>query len=249
MQDLNDKLTILHTVDDVAFQDLSMSAFNFLKGNFEVSDTLYVGFRKPINALFFSVQTPSGDGAEIEGEYFSDNWSALELHDETEALGASGFVRWVTPEDQTTTTIDGKSLYWVRLTMVLDNSATLSGVGPLLCSEEDLTTINFNLEEDASNILKAIVGARNLMCKELQASPWDILNLPDVSDAAAFLALSIIYSNQSDRDNDHYRILASDYLSQYKSLKAKIAITIDRNDNGVVDDGEKVKSSVVYFER
>lgn len=249
MQDLNDKLTVLHTVDGVTFEDLSMSAFNFLKGNLEITDTLYVGFRKPINSLFFNVVTPSGDGAEIEGEYFGADWTSLDLHDETEAFSASGFVRWLTPDDQAATTVNGKSLFWVRLTCALDNASTVSGIGPLLCSEEDLLAVNFSLEEDSPNILKAMVAARNLMCKELQVSAWDILNVPDVNDAATFLSLSIIYSNQSDRDNDHYRTLATDYLSQYKSLKAKVAITIDRNDNGVVDEGETVKSSVVYFER
>lgn len=250
MQDLNDKLTVLHTVDGVAFEDFSMSAFSFSKGTFEVSNTLYVGFRKPLNSLFISVTSGSPDDSDMDAEYWNGtSWTALELHDQTEALSASDFVRWVSPADQATTSVSGKSLYWVRLNLLLDSPVTLSGIGPLLCSEEDLREVDYNLDEESPKILKAMVAARNLIAKEMQVSPWDILNLPDVSDAATFLSLSNVYFNQSDRDDDHYAGLAKAYLSRYSALKPKLGIAIDQNDNGVADDGEKVRSTVVYLER
>lgn len=249
MQDLMDKLTVLHTEDGVAFEDVSMSAFSFLKGNFSASDTLYVGFRKPVNALFFAMQTGSPDDSSLEAQYWNGAWTNLDLHDETEALTASGFVRWVSPADQLVSTVNGKSLFWVKFTMLVDTPVVISGVGPLLCCEEDLRGVDFSLEEESTNILKAMVTARNLICKEMQVSPWDILNLPDVSDAATFLSLSYIYSNQSDREDDHYQAQSQAYMQRYVSLKQKLGILVDVNDNGVADKGEKVTSGVVYFER
>ncbi len=249
MQDLNDKLVVLHTVDGVSFDDVSMSAFNFFKGTFSVEDTLYVGFRKPISSVFVGVESAGSETSGLTAEYFNGSWSDLELHDETSALAESGLVRWVTPTDQTQSEVNGKSLFWIKLNYVTDTAAVLMGVGPMLCTAEDLHGVDFNLDETPLNILKAIVSARNLMCKELQVSPWDLLNLPEVTDAATFLALSSIYFNQSDRPEDNYHALYLDFLGSYRSLKAKIAITIDRNGDGIADAGEKVVSRVVYFER
>jgi hypothetical protein len=249
MQDLNDKLTVLHTEDGVSFEDLSMSAFSFLRGNFSASDTLYVGFRKPINALFFAIQTGSGADAELNAQYWNGSWTSLDLHDETEALAASGFVRWLSPSDQTASAVNGKTLLWVKFSLLVDAPVVISGVGPLLCCEDDLRGVDFSLEEESENILKAMVSARNLICKEMQVSPWDILNLPDVTDAATFLSLSYIYANQSDREDDHYHALSQAYMQRYASLKPKLGILVDVNGNGASDEGEKVRPGVVYFER
>lgn len=248
MQDLKDKLTVLHTDDGVAFEDVSMSAFNFLKGAFTASDTLYVGFRKPLNALFVALQTPGVD-ASLEAEYWNGSWTALELHDETSSLSESGFVRWLSPVDQSASDVNGKSLFWVRFNLLVDAPISIAGVGALLCSEEDLRGVDFSLDESSENILKSMVTARNLICKEMQVSVWDILNFPDITDAATFLSLSYIYSNQSDRDDDHYAALSQAYMVRYSSLRQKLGILIDANDNGKADDGVKVKSGVVYLER
>ncbi len=249
MQDLNDKLTVLRSEDGVVFDDESMSAFSFFKSTFQVTDELYVGFRKPITSMFVGVTVGSSDDSEVSAQYWNGAWVDLPLHDETDALSASGFVRWIQPTDQVANTVNGKSLFWIKLSLLLDTPVTIQGVGPLLCSEDDLRGIDYSLDETPTNILKAMVAARTLICKEMQVSPWDILNIPDVTDAATFLSLSNIYYNQSDREDDHYKTLGDDYYTRYSNLKDKLGITIDANDNGVADESEKTKPSVVYLER
>ena len=62
-------------------------------------------------------------------------------------------------------------------------------------------------------------------------------------------SLFFLYHNRSDRPDDHYSALAQGYLDDYRTLKAKLALTIDRNDNGKVDEGERQTSRFVRFER
>lgn len=250
MQDLKDKLTVLQTSDGTTFSDISAEAFSLTKGTIEVSGTLYVGFRKPVSSLFFAVPPTNTNDAALTASYWNgSSWQLLDTLDESGHLSAPGFVRWETPEDEEATSVDGKTLAWYRFIVSSDEPATLIGIGPMLCSEDDLTGISFRLQEEPERILKAMATATKLMCQEMQLSAWDLLNKPDVSQAAAFLALSLIYADQSDRPDDHQAILAQDARASYKSLKAKIAITVDSNDNGRADTGERRTSRVVYFER
>lgn len=249
MQDLKDKLTVLHTDDGTEFEDFSTTAFNFFKGTFNVEQALYVGFRKPLNTLYFAVKTGSSQDSMLEAHYWNGSWTGLELHDESEALSGSGFIRWQTPSDQTASEVNGKSLFWIRFNLAVDSPVELQGIGALLCSEEDLRCVDFSLDDSPENILKAMVSARNLLCKEMQVSAWDLLNFPDVTDAATFLSLSNVYANQSDRQDDHYMTLSKTYLGSYYSLKPKLGIHIDANDNGKPDDEEKTRPGVTYLER
>lgn len=249
MQDLKDKLTVLHTEDGVVFEDFSMSAFNFIKGTFEVEHTMYVGFTKPLNTLFFAIKNGSPEGSAFDAQYWNGAWTNLELHDESEALATSGFVRWQTPSDHTASHINGKSMFWVKFSLLVDSPVEIRGIGALLCSEEDLRCVDFSLDDTQENILKAMVSARNLLCKEMQVSAWDLLNFPDVTDATTFLSLANIYANQSDRQDDHYMALSKNYLASYYSLKSKLGIQVDKNGDGIADEQEKRRPGVTYLER
>lgn len=250
MQDLNDKLTVLHTADGTAFENFSLAAFSFFKRQFSASASIYIGFRKPVNSLYFGVSTGSPTNSTIGAEYWNGiAWTALPIHDETGALAVSEFIRWVKPIDQAASTVSNSTLYWVRFTLSVSAPVILSGIGPLLCSEDDLRNVDYNLDETSPKILKAMVAARNLITKEMQVSAWDILNLPDISDAATFMSLSNIYFNQSDRDGDHFEALAKAYLARYNDLRPKLGIGVDANNNGQTDAGEKVRNSTVYLER
>jgi hypothetical protein len=249
MQDLKDKLTVLHTTDGVAFADKSADAFDLLRGSLTVSVMFYVGFRKPVNTLFFAVPTSNSNAGTWTVSYYDGTWKALDAHFDSPSFTESGFVRWLEPASETSIATGGKTLYWYKFTHSTSSSVSLSGIGPLLCSAHDIEDLDFNVDEPSDTKLKAMVAARNYMCKEMQISAWDLLNVPDVSDAATFYALYVLYSNRSDRPDDHYAILASDYLEKYKALKSKVAVTIDRDDDGKQDDGERQTSRTVYFER
>lgn len=254
MQDLKDKLTVLHTTDGSTFTSLTSEAFSLLAGTFTVSHTVYVGFRKPFRSVFISVPTNTNAGTWTVS-YYNGAWTQLDALFDSPSLTASGFIRWEEPtdandeNDEVETTVNGTDLFWYKLQHSTTSSVSLQGVGPLLCSASDLRELDFNLDETDANILKAMASARNRMVKELQISAWDLLNIAEVSEAAAHLALYFIYYNASDRPDDHQRIVAQDHLETYKILKAQIPLTVDTNDNGKEDSGEKQVSRSVSFVR
>jgi hypothetical protein len=249
MQDLKDKLTVLHTTDGVSFQNHSADALDLLRGGFSVSNTIYIGFKKPVGSLFVAVPTSNTNTGAWTASYYTTTWTALDAHFDSSDFSQSGFIRWLEPEGEAQTTVNGSTLYWYRLQHSSGSTASITGIGPLLCSSRDIEELDFNVDEDAATQLKAMVSARNIITKEMQVSAWDLLNVQDVSEAAAFYSLHLLYTNRSDRPDDHYAVVAQGYLDDYRSLKAKIATSIDRNDNGKLDEGERQTSRTVYFER
>jgi len=69
---------------------------------------------------------------------------------------------------------------------------------------------------------------------------WDILDKNEIKDAAAYLAISLIYFNLSDQPEDNWAVKAAKYDSMYRELIKTIYLTIDKNDDGEIDDTEKL---------
>jgi hypothetical protein len=65
---------------------------------------------------------------------------------------------------------------------------------------------------------------------------WDLLDIAEVKQGAVYLAMSKIYYNMSDSENDIWAIKAGEYFNKYESMINIAATTIDFNDNGASDD-------------
>jgi hypothetical protein len=244
MKNLKDRLTILHTTNNVTFSDLSNPAFDFLRDPIGVSKTLYIGYRKPINAIYFHVSDPAEyNGTWTWSYYNGTSWGSLDEYDSTLDFEREGFVQWERPEDEDQTTVNGKRLYWYRVEHDLSSETVIDGIGALFCSAEDLKKEYSYLDDvaDPAKYIYSLVAARDKMLDELNVSAWDIFNHSDTRKAATYLALSIIFQTQSDRPDDRWAVLADSYLGEYRTSKSALLLQIDLNDNGKIDDGETIK--------
>lgn len=247
MKNLKDRLTILQNVSST-YTDLSFEAFDFLRDSFTVSGTLYVGFEKPINALYFRTKTAASAASVVEWSYWNGSWELIEsLYDDTRGLSRDGFVQWERPEDEVVTTVENRELFWYRFEApTSEDPIELWGVGPLFCDEHDLKAEYAYVDESLMypnaaepTHIGALVSARDRMLKELKASAFDIFNLSDAKDAAVMLALSIIFNAVSDSPDDKWAILSKSYEDEYRSLKAGLLLEIDQDDDGKITAAEK----------
>ncbi|MFW7381478.1 MAG: hypothetical protein ACOH5I_21900 [Oligoflexus sp.] len=260
MQNLTDRLHILHTTNDSTYTDHSQESFDFLQDEFTISKTILVGFRKPLNSIYIRVKTPSETPGSFTYSYWDGStWTSMDVLDEARSLTRSGHIQWARElENEATKTINGITAYWYRLDQSVAENVTLWGIGGLLCSDQSLqieypsithTSFYERYPAGTDTHIYSLVSARDTICSQLNISVWDLLNLPEISTAASFLALSKIFNSVSDREDDKYSILSQSYHEQYRALKSRLMITIDRNDNGKEDTGEKSSQSVVRFSR
>lgn len=248
MKNLKDRLTVVQ-FDSDTYTDKSFEAFDFLKDEFALSGTLYIGFTKPINTLYIHMKVATASASSTTWQYWDGTaWTDAAAYDDARGFSRSGFVQWERPDDEATTAVNGTTLYWYKVTLPsLDAETRFWGIGALFCDVPDLKTEYRYIEEselyaDPENPshMGSLVAARDRMLEELHASAWDIFNHPDTKKAATMLALSIIFNSVSDRPDDKFAVLAQAYKDEYRAYKSNLLLQIDRDDDGEVDDSETV---------
>ena len=268
---LRDKLTVFH-FDGTDYVDHSGACYDFMRDTVEITldgvdDFLYVGYYKPITALYAMLPTPATAGGALTLELWNGSaWTAVTMVDDTACFSRSGFLRWsrsdVEVGDIDKTTVHNSELYWFRISASQETVATFQGLSLLFCDERDLRVDDPRVSDTdylrtETTQINALVSARDEIVQELRnkgelvvdianglwrdLSSWDLLEVEQVRYAAVNLALSKIYMGLSDREDDVWYVKATLRRQAYESLIKNMLIAVDNNDNGVKDGSETNK--------
>ena len=234
------------------------------------SEYIYIGFYKPVAEIFFSFTTANTNANTLAVQYYStdsSDWASLTVIDETNGFTTDGFLHFTRPVDSNdnddwgANTIDSEELYWLRIQPSATHTETVFNfVGLVFSDAKSIAMYNpyindSNLLMGQTTHLKMHCAARNQIIQKLftegmikydssysrtRITGWDILDKNEIKDAAAYLAISLIYFNLSDQPEDNWAVKAAKYDSMYRELIKTIYLTIDKNDDGEIDDTEKL---------
>jgi len=235
----------------------------------DTDNYIYVGFYKPFGEVYFDFSTANTNDNTITAEYYSDSagdWTSIDIIDETNGFKRSGFIHWNRPDDEDweETTYNSEELYWIRFATSATQSETVYNYAGIVFSDDkSLALYNPYINDTSmlmgqSNHLKIHIAARNQIVQRLvkgghvkyntlgnrvRLTGWDFLDKNEIKDAAAYLALSMIYFNLSDNPDDSWQFKSNKYEQLFEQLFNTVIISIDINDDGEI--GENERSAVI----
>jgi hypothetical protein len=263
--DLRTRLYVIYS-DGVVETDFSHDAQDFSRDSFDIQlttdDFIYVGYKKPINALYMAMTTPNTVASSLTVEYYSESgWSALETSEDTRGLTRNGFITWERVTDSAEIAVAGKAQHWVRIAANDDiDQVTFQAISLVLADDQDIakempTLLDtcFYPQGQSSHILQH-VATRNYIMSRLRykgyikwdenndhqnINMWDILDIYEFRQAATYHAISQIYFAISDDPEDHYWAKYEEYEKKFDQAFNNGLTTIDLDDDGKVDNAEK----------
>lgn len=269
MIDLKYKLTVLN-YDGTQYSDYSLDAVDFIRDNFSIglktsTDYLYLGYSKPFGATYVELITPNTVSNSFTVEYWSGTtWEVVTAQDETRGFTRSGFIQW-DKSNMSSTSVDGKSAYYIRLQPSADHTlTTYRGIN--LVFSDDVALKREFFEIDDTNILppgesshiSAHVASRDMIIQSLRnmgyikenasselikLTPWDLHDIFEIKQAATYLALSKIFFNLSDSTEDNWWKKYQEYNDKFEEAFRLARISLDANDDGIQDTLEKQRKA------
>lgn len=257
--------------DNSSFTDYSVECENFIRDDFSHTfisgeDYMYVGFHKPIERVYVEVSTSNTNSVTTTVEYYNGSsfTSVSNGVDLTNGLSRSGFIYWDRVQtDNAKTTVNSVEKYWYRISFSADTSAvTIDGVNILFSDDFDLLEVdaevlNFKPSGDNS-MVRFHQAARNEIVQRINNSgrlkldengyrskleAYDILDPTDLKEASKFLTLARIYEPISDEVDDKYNQKFKQYFQTYQDAFNLYMTSIDIDDDGVIDSGERNRVS------
>jgi len=266
-------LKILHNTTVI-----SSKVENYIDENYvatmSAASFIYVGYKKPINALYLSLLYT------VASEQAADNilvsyWNGsafttvLNLKDKTNAYARSGFLSWDRNSvNEAKTTIEGTELYWYKLGANAGTfSVTIYGINLLLSDdlmikevEPHLNSVDF-YPEGFTSFIPFHQSARNEIIQRLRnegkgthngttfndLTVFDLLDYTQLGEASKYLAIAQVYFNLSDSVDDKYWQKYEDYTKRYNNAYRVFFLSIDSNDDGIQSTSEKesFKSGII----
>lgn len=237
-------------------------ALDELELDFTTAPYIYIGHRKPINAVFFNIIEQEANNPSITtGEYYNGTeWRPLaDFTDHTRGFYRSGFLKFNRVQDGISLyEIADKTEYWYRFrSEVLLESLKIEGVGLVFSDDIQLqrevpliTDVSF-LGSRKSHIL-AHTAARDEIIQKFRNKDYivrnggkyrnlEVFDLHDIDEvrlASVYLALSKIYLNSSDSPTDTWADKANlyrDYFNKYINIAR---LSVDVNDDGEEQSSE-----------
>lgn len=268
-----DKLSVFHD-DNGTFADYSNEAVSYDRDSFgftlvSTEDYLYIGFYKPISAVYVEMETASSTDTTLSAEYFNGAWVTLDAHDDTRAFQRSGFIKWDRNQDsEEKTSVDGVEDFWYRFKPASDTSAiSIKGLNIVFADDQDLKREFFEIDKwlpsgEASHILTH-VASRDEIIQQIRndgkrkhnngvykdITPFDILDTDQVNKGAIYLALSKIFATITDDPDDTYRQKSLHYRQLFDGAMNLFYLDIDADDDGVTDDTERMQVQHSYMVR
>lgn len=265
MIDSRTKLTVLHD-DNSVFADYTREAADYLRDSFSTTlvaaeDYIYIGYRKPINAVYVELETANTNSNTMSVEiYDGTSWVSTDLHDETNGLTRSGFLTW-DKTDMSNTTINSEDKYWVRLKPDADHTATtFRGINLVFADDQMMKSEFFEIDNSSllptgeSSHVTTHVAARNMIVQSLRnlgyikenattgeqnIDQWDLHDIYEIRQGAMYLALSKIFFNLSDSVDDNWWQKYREYNDKYEEAMRLARLSMDLDDDGVEDTEEK----------
>jgi hypothetical protein len=267
MIDSRTKLTVLHD-DNSVFAEYTKQAVDYTRDPFTLSlvsaeDYLYIGYSKPFNACFVSLETANTNPNELTAEYNDGTtWVSLDLHDETNGLVRSGFITW-DKTNMKSATVDSKAAYYIRIKPSADHSATtVRGLNLVFSDDSSMKTEFFEID-DASLLpsgenshITTHVAARNMIIQQLRnqgyikdntttgeanMNQWDLHDIYEIRQGAMYLGLSKIFFNLSDSVDDNWWQKYREYNDKYEEAMRLARLSFDLNDDGLESEDEQVR--------
>lgn len=254
MQDIRNKLTVLHSVDGSTFTDKSFEAFDYLSAEeLTCTDDLYIGFSKPINAVYVSLPSDASNSGSFTWQYWDGTeFVGLDVYDSTRDFTQDGFVQWTRNQTgEAKTTLDGTEAYWYKVQHSTSATYKVKGINILFCDAQDLKN-EFAYVDHANYIptgetshIRSLVVARDAVLTAFNVSPWDLLQIAEVRTAAVYYALYHIFKTASDLPDDKDAIRSQHYFDKFHAEKSKIRVSVDLDNDGKESDTEKKTSASV----
>jgi hypothetical protein len=266
MINVKELLTVKHEAS-LAFVDYSHKTNNFGRDvvsiELDSSDFLYVGFRKPINAFYFNHTSTYENEAVLSLEvYNGTSWvEASGKADDTLGLKRSGFIKFDRDQvGQVSHTVDGSNLYWYRLSVSeAREELKIEGINLVFADDYELmleqpyitlpeflgkiaTTTHILIHAACRNEImqcfrnKDYYKMSNGVKEDINA--WDLLDIEEIRQAAVYLAMSKIYFNMSDANDDVWANKSYEYRTLYTKMIQVASLSLDVNDDGVVTSNE-----------
>ncbi len=278
MIDLKSLLTVKHEVSTV-FSDYSHKTNNFGRDvvsiDLDTTDYIYIGFHKPINAFYFNHLSTYVTEGELSLEvYNGSSWIAASgLGDDTLGLKRSGFIKFNRDQvSQVNSTVNGTTNYWYRMSLSVERLAlSISGINlvfaddyelmleqPYITMPEFLDTLPSHIMIHAACRNEILQSFRNKDYIKLDASgvkqdinAWDLLDIEEVKQGAVYLAMSKIYFNMSDANDDVWANKAHEYREKYQEMIRVAALSLDLNDDGKAspDENKTAKINTTFMSR
>ena len=266
---LNEKLTIKYYDGVSTYTDYSMDLFDYASEPVSItlasSESIYIGFRKPINTFYVQMDKYSTTDTTLSVNYYNGSSfvPVTGLHDETRAFQKSGFVTFDRNlSDESKTTVNSSELYWIQLSVASDTSASIfRGINIVYSNDVDLKTevfeINDYLPNGENSFILTHAAARNEIIQKLRTdgrykldfatgvakdiTAFDLLDVSQVRVASTYLVLSKIYSNLSDSIDDVYSQKSDKYRTMYNGAMQHFFLWLDTDDDGTLDIEERTQ--------
>lgn len=225
---------------------------------------IYVGYKKPINALYAHMTTPNTSSGTLSVEYFngSDFTPVADLVERTKGLTENNFIEWSrNQDDEEMTTINSLEMFWIRISIDVSTSALTFRALNLLFSSDN------ELKEEADYLLSSNYyhgsetsyvnyhqASRNQIIQRLRNQGYsvnnkssghhdltifDLLSFKQLQEASKFMVLGKIFFFLSDAVEDKYYQKYQDYKRLSNEAFNTFFLSIDKNDDGVEDKHEK----------
>jgi hypothetical protein len=263
-------LKIFHNELDLSREQ---SRYEYMSNTLDLNDyDLYVGYYKPISTLFLNVIKNTEDLV-LDVKYYSGSIfeSVYGFKDLSFGLTTPGFISWKNRQvGQVPNLLFGETLYWYKLTTNDPANIVFRGISTLFSDDYDLIAaypsimnhlpegqqsfVRFH-EEAAKDIIidlrrtgLVINGKLSAPSVRKQLDAFDLLDKEEVRDAAKYFALSKIFAWLSDAPNDKWENLAAKYEAEAAGSLTPL-ITIDQNDNGIIEDYEEAADQPIIVGR
>lgn len=265
------KLEVFYS-DNTAFTDFSDDMADFARDQtaftwVAAEDFIYIGFEKPVNAFYIELQTVNALTASLTLEYYNGtSFTALEgILDEGKGLTRNGFIHWDRNQtDEAKTTVNSVEKNWYRLSLDVDTTFTIQGIGIVFSDDNDIEaeypgiTSGDNLPPNQTTFVLQHMAARDQLIQDLrndgfakrsnntlrvkQIEAYDILDIGEIKLASMYLTLSKIFSGLVDSPDDVYWQKMNEYKTRYNSARNLFWISLDLDNDGVVDESERLRS-------
>jgi len=263
-------LTIVYGGNDISKEQ---SRYEYRSNTLDLNDyDLFIGYYKPINSLFINVVN-NNSTANLGIKYYSE--AGFEYvqggKDLTFGLSTPGFISWNNKqENQVKTELFGDNLYWYQISADASFNVVFRGISTLFSDDHDLVaaypTILNHLPEGQESFVRfheeaardividlrrtglVINGKLSEPAVRKQLDAFDLLDKEEVRDAAKYFTLSKIFSWLSDSPGDKWENLAAKYEAEAAGSLTPL-ITIDQNDDGIIDDYEAAADQPIIVGR
>lgn len=229
------------------------------------TNILEVRSDKKLKQIYWDV-TSTHDGT-LSMEYWNGSaFTALTIqNDATNALKKSGYVVWTQPTDDA----KDSGFYKYRFNINAVSGAfvqTIRHVGIIFAQDfdlkEDYPNILDHLPTNDTSMIRFHVSAKKDIIQYFRQKGYkvydtepkdldefDFLDPTQLKQAGKFLALSKIFFWLSDSTEDKWYQKFQDYRSRGYDAVDVFYITLDTNNNGVEDEGEKLQENFLLINR